>query len=96
MMQCIFNELLTEGPRESAKSAISMNIKESDYNQNLMHGVYLSIKRNSLTRRNISLFTVFDSSPPLIKKTLRHFVAYLKFPQLTIVFLFWSLLVRKQ
>ena len=29
-------------------------------------GVYLSIKANSLTGRNISLFTVFDLSTPLI------------------------------
>ena len=31
-----------------------------------MLGVYLSIKTNSLTGRNISLFTVFDLSTPLI------------------------------
>ena len=32
-----------------------------------MLGVYLSIKTNSLTGMNISLFTVFDSSGPLSK-----------------------------
>ena len=35
-----------------------------------MPGVYLSIKTNSLTGRNISLFTVFDFSTPLINKLI--------------------------
>ena len=35
-----------------------------------MLGVYLSIETNSLTGRNISLFTVLDLSTPLIHKKL--------------------------
>ena len=66
MMSSIFNEQLTEGPRESYERAITMNInKKSDSDQNLMLGVNLSIKTNSLTGRNISLVTVFDLSTPL-------------------------------
>ena len=43
-----------------------MNInKKSDNAQNLMLGVYLSIKTNFLAGRNISLFTVFDLNTPL-------------------------------
>ena len=49
-----------------------MNIKKSDYDQNLMLGVYLSIKSNSLTRRNSSLFTGFDSYCPLIIMMYSH------------------------
>ena len=64
-MSHISNEQLTEGPRESSENAISMNINLNDNDQNLMLGVYLSIKTNSLTERNISLFTVFDLSAPL-------------------------------
>ena len=64
-MSIIFNEQLTEGPKESSESAITMNIKKNDYDQNLMLGAYLSIKTNSLTLRNISLFTGFDLCLPL-------------------------------
>ena len=56
----IFNEQLTEGPRETSESPISMKIdkKKKDYDQNLMQDVDLSVKSNSLTHRNISLLTV--------------------------------------
>ena len=37
-----FNEQMTEGPRESSESAISINIyKKSDNDQNLMLGTYI-------------------------------------------------------
>ena len=67
MMSRISNEQLTEGPRKSSESAISINVlkQKSDNDQNLRLGVYLSIKTNSLTWRNISLFTGFDFSCPL-------------------------------
>ena len=42
-----------------------MNINKSDNDQNLMLGVYLSIKTNSLIGRNISLFTISDLITPL-------------------------------
>ena len=42
-----------------------MLFQKSDNDPNLMVGVCLSIKNNSLTGRNISLFTVFDLSSPL-------------------------------
>ena len=57
---------MTEGPRKSPESAISINIsKKSDNDQNLMIGVYSSVKTNSLTGIDICLFNVFDLSSPL-------------------------------
>ena len=50
MMSCIFNEQLTQGPRESSESAISMKIKKkSGYDQNVKCDVNLLVKSSSLT-----------------------------------------------
>ena len=65
VMSRIANEQLTEGPRESSEVLFQWTLTKSENDQNLMLGVYLSIKTNSLTVRNISLFTVFDLSTPL-------------------------------
>ena len=55
MMSCISNE-----QEESRERAILINInKKSDNDQNLMLDVYLLMKTNSLTGKNISIFTVF-------------------------------------
>ena len=73
VMSRIANEQLTEEPRE-LRSAISMNInKKVIMTQNLMLGVYLSLKTNCLTGSNISLFTVFDLCTPL---TMIHWQVY--------------------
>ena len=65
VMSRIANEQLTEGPRESCEVLFQWTLTKSDNDQNLMLGVYLSIKTNSLTVKYISLFTVFDLSTPL-------------------------------
>ena len=65
MMSCIANKQLMEGPRESSEVLFQWDINKKCNDQNLMLGVYLSIKTKSLTERNISLFTVFDLSTPL-------------------------------
>ena len=51
--------------QESSEVVFQWTLTKSDNDQNLMLGVYLSIKTNSLTIRNISLFTVIDLSTPL-------------------------------
>ena len=58
VMSHIANEQLTEEPRESCEVLFN--------EQNLMLGVYLSLKTNSLTGRNISHFTAFYLDIPLI------------------------------
>ena len=61
----ISNEQLTIAPRGSSEIAVMDINKKSDNDRNMILGVYLSIKTNSLTRRNFSLFTVFDLGSPL-------------------------------
>ena len=66
VMSRIANEQLTEEPRESCEVLFQWTLTKSDNDQNLMFGVYLSIKTNSLTGRNIS----FDLCIPLRKTPL--------------------------
>ena len=55
---------------KAVKCYFNEHQQKGDNDQNLMLGVYLSIKTNSLTGRNISGFTVFDLSSPLKTRTV--------------------------
>ena len=75
--------------------------KKNDNDRNLMLGVYVSIKKNYLTGRNISICTI-DLSSPLIKQKLEMRAKYVlwtklsspPFPTLIIVVILIAILVH--